>query len=63
MEADRIFRVRAGYSHIPDFSARQYEGAGGKLILGTAAVNALDAPLHAAVSTGCSAACRVLAAS
>jgi monoamine oxidase len=37
IEADRLFRVRTGYSGIPNFLARQFDRAGGNLILSTAA--------------------------
>jgi monoamine oxidase len=37
IDADRIFRVRTGYAGIPSFLARQFERAGGNLILSTAA--------------------------
>jgi monoamine oxidase len=37
IHADRIFRVRTGYSGIPNFLARQFDRAGGNLLLSTAA--------------------------
>ncbi|HEY0746883.1 MAG TPA: NAD(P)/FAD-dependent oxidoreductase [Steroidobacteraceae bacterium] len=37
IDADRIFRVRTGYTGIPSFLARQFDRARGNLILSTAA--------------------------
>ncbi|MDB6098608.1 MAG: hypothetical protein QOK23_916 [Gammaproteobacteria bacterium] len=36
IEADRVFRVRTGYSGIPNYLARQFKRAGGELFLSTA---------------------------
>jgi monoamine oxidase len=37
IDADRVFRVRTGYSGVPGFLARKFDRAGGKLILSAAA--------------------------
>jgi monoamine oxidase len=34
ISADRLFHVEAGYAAIPEFLARQFQGAGGELLLG-----------------------------
>jgi monoamine oxidase len=34
LSADRLFRVEAGYAALPDFLARQFQDAGGELLLG-----------------------------
>jgi monoamine oxidase len=37
LSADRLFRVEAGYAAIPEFLARQFQGADGELLLGAEA--------------------------